>query len=298
MVNHCKLIIIFSTFLWSCNTNVQHEKNSEGKESNKVKPEKDWVTTRVLAAQERLNKSPEGKLVWESIEAHGGLEKWYNNGPVFFRFNYRPLDTAKTVRDTYQTIDTWSARSRHYLPDNPEVSFGWDGEKAWQVSVENDLKINPRFWSLTPYYFVSMPFVFSDEGVKLSLFEEGKEFENKIYDLVKVTYQENVGDAPEDYYIIYINRETHLIDVIRYIVSYPGFFPEGGHTPEKLMTYENRQLVNGISFAGLHRTFMYREDTVQEYVTKTVVTDVVFKPELESSFFNVPDGAQVIEEMN
>ncbi|CAN0522292.1 unnamed protein product, partial [Scytosiphon promiscuus] len=149
MIKHLKLILCCSCFIWSCNSAVLDGKTSqENEKGNYAKPAASWVKTRVKGAEERLNKTPAGKLVWESIQAHGGLEKWYNNGPIFFRFNYRPLDSTKTVRDTYQTIDTWSARAKHYLPENPEVLYGWDGADAWKSTGDYNLKMNPRFWSI------------------------------------------------------------------------------------------------------------------------------------------------------
>ena len=55
--------------------------------------------------------------------------------------------------------------------------------------------------------------------------------------MVKVTFDAETGDAPDDYYILYVNKETYKIAVMRYIVSYPEYFKDGGHAPEKFTEF-------------------------------------------------------------
>ena len=256
-------------------------------------PHPDWVNKRVAFAEKRLQQSEGGQLVWKSIESHGGLKAWYNNGPLYFRFNYRPLGPNNKVRDTYQTVDTWSAVARHQLAENTAIEYGWDGESAWKYPADAELAINPRFWSLSPYYFVGLPFVLSDEGVNLTK-EENLEYEGADHYIVRATFGDNVGDA-SDFYILYINAETYRLAAIRYIVSFKGFFPDGGNTPEKLMTYEGAQTINGITFPERHRTFKWSDEGRGEHVTNIAVTDVAFKADTPKIYFDVPEGSYVMK---
>lgn len=238
-----------------------------------------------------------GKLIARAIETHGGLAHWYAQGPLAFRFTYTPEDTSKPARDTYQIIDTWSSRAYHEMASDRTQTFGWDGTKAWST-LPDDKVISPRFWSLTPYYFVGVPFVFADEGVQYEMAGEAT-FEDRTYDLVKVTFGEGVGDAPDDYYVTYIDRESGRIGGVRYIVSYPGFFPEGGHSPEKLMIYDGEQSVGGVVLPVSFRTFSWDVEKQEpvELVTKTTLTDVAFAPQTPASKFEAPEGAHILDEM-
>ncbi|MEM1348799.1 MAG: hypothetical protein AAGI01_09605 [Myxococcota bacterium] len=252
------------------------------------------VDARVAEATERLTASEEGELILAAIEAHGGLANYFSKGPLSFRFDYHPVDEAKTRRHTTQTIDTWSARARHALHDDTQTTFGWTGEQAWRST--KDLKLNARFWALTPYYFVGIPFVLADPGATFA--PAGKiSFEEESYDLVKVTFRDGVGDAPDDFYIVYVHEETKRVGGVRYIVSYPGFYPNGGHSPEKFMRYDGAQDVDGIIFPETFRTFTWNaeENTHGALVTNSKMLDVAFAPNTKDSFFNVPQGAEVLE---
>jgi hypothetical protein len=227
-----------------------------------------------------------------SFPAHGGLQGWFERGALKFRFSYRPKG-GRPARDTRQVIDTWSSRARHELSDDASQRFGWDGQRAWLQGMEED-KHKARFWALTPFYFIAIPFVLADKGVNLAKLEP-TELEGRAYELVKVTYGDGVGDSPKDFYIIYIDKESHRVGGVRYIVSYPGFFPDGGHSPEKLMTYDGQQRVDGILFPKTFRSFKWEEGKQGELVTETTLSEVSFEPDLDPKTFEVPADAKVLE---
>ncbi|TAI48019.1 DUF6503 family protein [Flagellimonas allohymeniacidonis] len=254
-----------------------------------------WIANRVAKAHSRLTGSESGKVIWDAMEAHGGLERWYKNGAVSFRFNYQPLDGG-TPRDTYQVIDPWSSRARHYQVGDSTSQYGWDGKKAWTIAKDSTtFPYNTRFWSLTPYFFMAQPFVLDGTGVNLELLPQ-KRFKGRSYNVVKVSFDEGTGDAPDDYYVLYLDAETKQLRVIRYIVSYPGYFEKGKHLPEKLMELSGKQVVEGITFPANYRTYWLTEDeTAGEHITNIKLSDVAFDPSLEADHFNIPEGATVLE---
>lgn len=276
-------------------------------------PRSSAVDERVEEARERVSKTEAGKLVWKSIQFHGGLKRWYANGPLFFRYDYRPID-GRTVRDTYNGVDSWGSRARQQLADDRQKEFGWDGERAWVSPSDAELEINARFWALTPYYFIGMPFVLADPGVQLE--KKGTaELHGRPHVVVKATFGKNVGDSPDDYYVVYLDRETGRFGGLRYIVSYPGFFPDGGHSPPKLMVYKGEQTIDGITFAEEFPTYKWNPDEETEkktdsssgndvtpvtegrgeQVTEITLTDVEFRPETPDSYFDAPDSGRVLE---
>lgn len=252
-----------------------------------------WIEDRVTKSEERLNGSDAGKLILSSIEAHGGLSKWFGNGPIAFHFDYQPLDGG-TRRDSYQTVDQWSVRAVHEVAANRGNKYGWDGQNAWQFPDTANVGVNPRFWSTTPFYFVGLPFVLADAGVILEELDP-KEYNGVTYQLIKASYESGVGDAPDDFYVIYIHPETKLMGGLRYIVSYPGFFPDGGNSPEKFMEILGHQEIDGVTVPTGYNTHWFKDEQPAEHITKIDVTEVSFKPELAKDFFDVPEGAKIQE---
>lgn len=253
-----------------------------------------WVTARVAKAKERLNATEAGKVIWNAMEAHGGLAKWYANGPISFRFNYQPLD-GKTARDSYQTVDTWNNRSVHISAIDSTAKFGWTGEQAWVKATDStSFAYDTKFWALTPLWFVGHPFILNGEGVNLELLNS-EIFKENEYHVVKVTFDADTGDAPDDYYILYVNKETNKIAVMRYIVSYPEYFKDGGHAPEKFTEFIGEQTVDGITIPGGFKTYWTVKDNKPgDYITKIDFTDVSFESDLPKDFFDAPADAKVL----
>lgn len=256
-----------------------------------------WIDNQVKKTKENLEKSEAGKIVWQAMQAHGGLDQWYNNGPVSFHFNYQPLGKGEP-RNTYQTVDTWNRKARHQDAKNTSAEFGWDGEKMWTIAPDSTtFKYNLRFWAMTPYFFMGQPFALDGDGTNLELLDQ-KTYKDVLYNVVKVTFEAGTGDAPDDYYILYFDAKSHHLAVIRYIVSYPAYFAKGKHTPEKFMELTGEQTIDGIILPTGYRTYMLAEDEQPgEYVTEITLSEVKFSPETKSSYFDIPKGAKVSDEL-
>jgi len=152
-----------------------------------------------------------------------------------------------------------------------------------------------RFWALTPHYFLSQPFVLDGEGVILEKLAD-KTHKNVAYDAIKASFEAGTGDAPDDYYVLYFGKEDHKLAVIRYIVSYPKYFPNGGHLPEKLMELQGTTVVNGIEFStGYHTHWLTEEEQAGEHITTIDVSEISFAPETEKGYFEMPVGGVVVE---
>lgn len=260
-----------------------------------VKVPESWVTDRVSKANKKLNATPAGTVVWKAMEAHGGLANWYSKGPIAFHFDYKPLD-GSTQRNTYQTVDMWRNTARHQHFDDRTQEFGWDGSQAWTKTTDSTaFEYNLRFWALTPYYFLAQPFVLDGEGVILEQLED-KKYKEKAYDVIKVSFAEGTGDAPDDYYVLYFGKEDHKLGVIRYIVSYPGYFEKGKHLPEKFMELQGYTTVDGILLStGYHTHWLLEDQTPGEHITTITVDTISFKPETKKEYLEIPKEATIIE---
>ncbi|MBM1106213.1 hypothetical protein JQC67_08705 [Aurantibacter crassamenti] len=262
-------------------------------ETKEIVPDS-WVANRVAKAKERLAGSEAGKIVWQAMEAHGGLYKWYSNGALSFRFNYQPLD-GSTVRDSYQVVDVWNNRALHTSTTDKDAKFGWDGSTAWvQAKDSTAFAYDTKFWALTPLYLFGHPFILDGEGVNLELLPETS-YKGKVNDVVKVTFEAGTGDAPDDYYILQFDKESHLLTATRYIVSYPKYFKDGGHNPEKFMEVGELVNVSGVLLPNGLKTHWTLENQQQgEYITKIEITDIKYVQNLKDGYFEAPEGAKII----
>ncbi|TXF91430.1 hypothetical protein FUA23_01665 [Neolewinella aurantiaca] len=248
---------------------------------------------RIEAATERLSGTDAGKLVLASIDAHGGLDKWYSQSPLYYHFQYLPTDD-KTIRDSYILNDYVNARAVHTSANQEGVTYGFDGQDAWHAPADVKPTVSPRFWSLTPYYFVGLPFVLADEGINFEQLPDA-EWEGTTYNKIKVTYEQGTGDADGDYYVLWINPETKQMDALNYIVSYPGFFKDEGHSPEKLMVLSGKTTVDGITLPTGYTTRW--SDKPTEVITNIYVKDYEFRPDTEDEAFAKPAGAKVTTDL-
>ena len=259
-------------------------------------PDAASIDARVADATDRLEQSEAGQMLLAAIDAHGGLARWYGNGSLHFRYAYDRLDGVPPL-DTEQTVDTWSARARHTVMGasaGGAVQFGWTGREAWAMPDGAELPTDARFWSLTPYYFVGMPFVLADPGVNLERAGQ-MTAEGETYDLLRATFDAGTGDAPDDYYFLLLSPETQRVGGVRYVVSYPGFFPEGGRTPEKLMLYDGAQTAGGITLQEGFRSFAWTDAGAGEPSARGTVTDLRFVPDAPDALFDLPEGAQAMD---
>lgn len=254
-----------------------------------------WVARRVEDARARLVESEGGRLVWSAIEAHGGLGAWLAHGTIAFDFDYRPLAQPERRMYTRNRVDLWRSRAtQRELGDAADAELGWDGERAWITPAPEAFPSTARFWATTPYYFVGIPFVLGDRGVRFEVLPDA-ELDGVAHRIVRASFDAGTGDSPDDYYVLYLHPETHRVSAIRYVVAYPGFFEAGQHSPEKLMRYEGLHEVGGVLVPARLDTYAWNAETSQigERVTDIEVANVALGERWPASIFTPPEGATV-----
>ena len=168
--------------------------------------------TKVTSDSEEPLKQREFSELFEKIlDAHGGIEEWYKYSYLEYK-----IDRGSGV-ETHR-VDIKSRKGR--IDKEGRFSLGFDGENIW-VAPERDSfpGSSPRFTHNLHFYFFAIPFVLADPGVN---YENGGEviIRDKSYVILKATFDEGVGDAPDDQYLLYVDPNTFLIDFINYSVTY------------------------------------------------------------------------------
>ena len=250
-------------------------------------------TASAQGTEEKAEMNEGQQLVMDSIAAHGGTEKWYDNGLLQFRWVYHMTDRGpKAIVDTSETIDPRNLNVVHEVTGK-DIKFGMNGGKAWISPKGTEFKPPVRFWSHTPFYFMGIPFVFNDEKANFELLGEKMEFEGKEFTQVKVTYDKDAGDSPDDYYVLLIDPETKVTRGAYYTVT-NKLVAVDGVGPAKFISLDNLQDVNGIQLSSGHRTFSMNDGKIAEQMRFTEVSDVKWAPR-GSVDLSIPSDDLIIE---
>ncbi len=150
----------------------------------------------------------------KTFDAHGGLSQWKKHKSFTYTLNGFPL-SQQVAQPNTTTVDL---EQRLHRIDSHLFTAGYDGQQAWAQPNDKALGLPPRFYLLGSFYFIGMPFVFSDPGVQAS--NNGiLSFRGSDYNSYKITFSSGVGHSEKDEYIILVNPQTNELALIHHSVS-------------------------------------------------------------------------------
>jgi len=210
------------------------------------------------------------------FEAHGGYERWAK------------MKSLTYMKGEEKTIT--NLQNRKIRLESPEKIIGYDGNQVW-VSPDSISTDRIRFYHNLYFYFFAMPFVVGDNGV---FYEElpAKELNGKSYLGIKISYDDGIGDAPDDNYIIWYDPETNLMEWLMYTVTYSSGEPSNQYS---LIKYGEWKTFNGLLLPTLLQWHQYDGEMVGEPRGEgTSFSDVVIsKNTPDEALFEMPEGAVV-----
>lgn len=255
------------------------------------------VPAEAAAARARLEASPGGRLVLRAIEAHGGLEAWYAAPTSAYAWEYSNAPANLRFK-SYLVADNRTRRIYHRLvslgtPEAPAPiagRFAWDGTEAW-ISPASIERINPRFWASTGYYFESIPFILADPGLHYTPLPD-EPLDGVPHAMVRVSFEAGVGDAPDDTYTLYVNKDTGLVDAIRYTVTYGR---RGGGSPprETLFYYEDYVTVDGLTVPTHFRGYAFVDGRKGDFKNEAWASEISFRQPFDERQLQRPPDARV-----
>ena len=227
----------------------------------------------------------------DSIQAHGGLDTFRSYGTLQY-------DLTMNLGDRLSLSDTqlFDLNSRNALITSEDYKIGFDGNEAWITPGMEAMPIPPRFYSLTPFYFFGLPFLFADPGVNAEQLGV-KELDGKEYNVVKFSFDQGVGDSPDDDYVAYFDKDTNQLVLVHYIVTYPPLME--GKSIEELerhaVLYEEWQEVGGLTVPKKVTFYGWNDDKPDDsFGGGMVFENVTFKEAPpDASSFTKPEGAAV-----
>ena len=268
--------------------------------ASNVVPESE-VERRVEAARQRLTQSEGGRRVMRAIEAHGGLAAWYRAPTSSYTWTYanREVDLRFS---SFLVVDNRTRRAYHdlrttgaYDDARPvDARFAWTGERAW-IAPDSIERPNPRFWALTGFYFQQIPFVLADPGLNYEALPDDT-LDGTPHDMVEVTFDRGVGDAPGDTYTLYLDKDSGRVDAIRYTVSYGRDVEPGADLPETFFDYQDYVTVDGLTVPTRFEGYPYSEaDGIGDTPRNEAVADSIsYRRPFDASRLEPPANARFV----
>ncbi len=210
------------------------------------------------------------------LDAHGGYEQWTK---------MKSLSYMKGDESTITNL-----QNRKIRLESPKQTIGFDGTDVWVTPDSVDTE-RTRFYHNLYFYFYAMPFVVGDPG---AYYEEvaPRELNGTTYNGIKISYGENVGDAPDDNYIIWVNPDTNKMEWLMYTVT----FRTGEATNNyKLIRYENWDTFSDLLLPTSIQWYNFDGSTVGEPRGEaTIFENIALSTEApEESLFEMPAGATI-----
>jgi hypothetical protein len=141
--------------------------------------------------------------------------------------------------------DHHTGRVRLDVRDTAILFF--DGQRAW-ISPASAEVPQARFHLLTWPYFLAAPFKLRDPGSRLET-TGPRPLDGVQHDSARLTFAAGVGDAPDDWYVIYEDPDTGLLAAMAYIVTYGGVTAREAEGEPHAIVYHDFVSIDGATLA-------------------------------------------------
>ncbi len=240
-------------------------------------------------------KTPE-ELIGQMVDAVGGLEALKDLRDVQFEYTYhdlaagqRDVSLERYLFDGELSWASYKIKEKSFPDVEGELVQGYNGKESWctvdgkPVDDERLLRM-ADFLRKTNYYWFTMMFKLKDPGVNYQGLGT-KVIDGKDYDAVKISFDDHVGDA-QDSYVVFINRETHLID--QFLFTVMDFNLSEPH----LMKVEYEE-VAGLKLPARRRYIKANWDAevVGESWTEEISANIKFNNNFDRAMFDKPSAA-------
>lgn len=214
------LILLFAAFFFfNCSENIQE---------NKTEDQQKELTYKEMTTVQR-------------IERRHRKAKFLSRDNI--RFELELFFGGKQRLSGTLTLATNSSKGLIELKGGNTIYFIED--KVYYTPGMNEKKV--RFDAYTWSYFFLLPYKLTDEGTNWSEAEK-VEMNGNWYNTQRLTFAAGTGDAPEDWYQVYSDTNSDLIQVAAYIVTANKSVKKAEEDPHAIV-YENYEMLNAIPVA-------------------------------------------------
>lgn len=249
-----------------------------------------------LSLQAQMEQSEEAeKIVMKMTNAHGGLDKWKAAPSISFKAHLEFL--FGNMPEYFEAVSVHPQSREAYVDflekdGTPRAQIAFDGETAWAKGVRKGIEnAPPRFTAWRNFYLFNLPWVVHDEGVNIHVTEmQAVPDDLKKHLKIKMTFGEDIGDTPKDYYVLFINPKTYLLDAATYNMTYASMLPPNADSlPTSLLRFKKYEDAGGLKVLTAYE--VYFKDNGQ-HIINGKVWDWSLTKNFDKSRLMMPEGAE------
>lgn len=212
------------------------------------------------------------------FEAHGGYAKW---------------QAIKSMSYTLSDgVQEWIAMpERKILVKAADRSIGYDGQQLW-VAPDSASDAGARFRHSLFFYFFNMPFVLGDPGISYELVAP-REIMGQTYHGIKISFEQGVGDAANDNYILWFDASTGQMHWLMYTST---FGTDQRKENYNLIHYAEWETIDGLKVPVTLQWHQFDQQTAGEVAGEAHRSSVVFSSlPADAALFAMPPNGRVVE---
>ena len=180
-----------------------------------------------------------------------------------------------------------STDSRHSIIEmkNGEKIYISDDKVYCSPGLKDDGSV--RFAAYTWNYFFLLPYKLNDEGTQWSDYTPLES--EKDFNASKLSFEANTGDAPDDWYVVYSDKNTNVINHAAYIVTLGKTVGEAEADPHAIQ-YLDYKTVNDVPFAHNWIFWGWRaEEGLTNEIGNATLSNIKFIGDLKTDF-TIPEA--------
>ncbi|MGY0392787.1 hypothetical protein ACW5R3_09560 [Bizionia sp. KMM 8389] len=182
-----------------------------------------------------------------AIETVHQKEAFLNESAV--QFQLAVSFGGNEILNALTTLSTDSTEGKFEMSNGDVIIYKKD-QVFYSPSIKNTERV--RFNAYTWSYFFLFPYKLSDAGTVWESYPNSQ-LGDVDYNVEKLSFEGDLGDTPDDWYVVYANKNSNLLEVAAYIVT-AGKTTEEAEADPHAIKYEDFASVNNIPFAR-HWTF-------------------------------------------
>lgn len=171
---------------------------------------------------------------------------------------------------------------------NDGTTLYYNGAEVYQ-SPDTVEYPGARFNIFTWSYFFAMPYKLTDPGANWEI-TGPKMLDGKEYLTGKLTFEENVGDSPDDWYLVYVDPDTRLLHAAAYIVTYGDKTKAKAEEDPHIIVYTDYREIEGIPIAHRWDFHAWSEaEGLGDKLGECTFSDVKFT-QASGDFYEAPES--------